>query len=224
VRGSVVKQLTLADEIVVLMLNDNDGEINESLAAVALVAVAGGILMELALRDRIDTDLDALFVVDPAPTGDRLLDTILREIGAEAERHPSVWWITQLPGRHDDLIAQTLWRLVDAGILREEQRHFLWMFARRAYPATTGGAEREAKARLMSVLFRDEVPEPRDALLLGLARAAGVLSTIMTQAELDKAAPRIAEVAALEEISRSVGLVSNEVWGAMASSSGPYPI
>jgi Golgi phosphoprotein 3 len=219
-----MQHLTLADEIVVLMLNDNDGEIKDSLAAVALVAVAGGILMELALRDRIDTDLEALFVVDPTPTGDHLLDPILREIGAEAERHPSAWWINQLPARHDDLIALVLWRLVGAGILREEERHFLWMFARRAYPATSGRAEREAKARLMSVLFHDEVPEPRDALLLGLARTTGVLSTILTQAELDEAAPRIAEVATLEEISRSVGLVSSEVWGAMASINAPYPI
>ena len=215
--------LTLADEIVVLMLNDTDGEVKEDLASIARVAVAGGILMELALRERIDTDKDALFIVNPTATGDALLDATLQEIGAEPERHSSVWWIDQLSSRHEDLVARVLGRLVAAGILREEERHFLWVFARRAYPATTGIAEREAKARLMSVLFDDEVPEPRDSLLLGLAKATGVLSAILTEEELVKAAPRIEEVAALEEISRSVGLVSNQVWDAMATIMSAYP-
>jgi hypothetical protein len=69
----------------------------------------------------------------------------------------------------------------------------------------------------MSVLFNDEVPEPRDTLLLGLAKSTGVLSAILTSDELDKATPRIEEVAALEEIGRAVGVVTGEVRAAVAS-------
>ena len=39
------------------------------------------------------------------------------------------------------------------------------MFSRRAYPQVSGREQREAKARLMAVLFNDEVPDPRDTLL-----------------------------------------------------------
>jgi Golgi phosphoprotein 3 len=80
----------------------------------------------------------------------------------------------------------------------------------------SGREEREAKARLMSVLFHEEVPDPRDTLLLGLANSSGALASILSEAELEKAAGRIAEIAGLEEIARSVGEVSNPNWGAMA--------
>lgn len=194
-----------------------------SSASIARVAVTGGVLMELALQERIDTDLNALFIVDPTPTGDSLLDATLQEIGAQTEQQSSAWWIDQLATRHENIVGRVLTRLVAAGILHEEERHFLWVFARRAYPATTGITEREAKARLMTVLFEDVLPDPRDTLLLGLANASGVLAAILTAEELEKASPRIAEVVALEEIGRSVGLVSNQVWEAMAMIMAAYP-
>ena len=208
--------LTLADEIVVLALDDSSGEISPTYLPVASIAAVGGILMELALQGRIDTDLKSLFIVNPAPTGDDLLDPILSEIGAEPERHSSAWWIDELSGRHPDLVERILRRLVKAGILRQEERRFLWVFSRRAYPQVSGREEREAKARLMAVLFKDEVPDPRDTLLLGLANSTGALSKILTEDELAKASRRTSEVAALEEIGRSVSLVSTQVWDALS--------
>jgi len=77
-----MKYLTLADEIIVLMLRDDTGAINPARAASANIAIAGGLLMELSLLGRIDTDLTSLFVVDPSPVGDELLDHALREQGA----------------------------------------------------------------------------------------------------------------------------------------------
>jgi len=65
-----MKHLTLADEIVVLMLQDDTGAIRPACAGYANIAIAGGILMELALLGRIDTDLTSLFIVDPNPVGD----------------------------------------------------------------------------------------------------------------------------------------------------------
>ena len=212
-----MKQLTLADEIVVLMLDDSVGEIKQSCLPVSGIAISGGILMELALQGRIDTDLKSLFIVNPAPTGDELLDEILAEIGAETELNSSSWWIDELSRRHADLPDRILERLVDAGILKEEERTFLWVFSQRAYPQVSGREEREAKARLMSVLFNAEVPDPRNTLLLGLAHSTGALASVLTEEELEKASDRINEVVGLEEIGRSVSLVASQVWGAMST-------
>jgi golgi phosphoprotein 3 len=104
-----------------------------------------------------------------------------------------------------DLSVRVLGRLVQAGILRTEDRQFLWVFSRRAYPQNTGREEREAKTRLLSVIFNDDVPEARDTLLLGLADSTGVLDTILSAEDRRKAANRIAQVIALEEINRSLG-------------------
>jgi golgi phosphoprotein 3 len=200
-----LKHLTLADEIVVLMLRDDTGAIRPECASVASMAVAGGILMELALLGRIDTDLKTLFIVDPTPVGDDLLDEALHKIAAAPQSRSSAWWIRALGLHGGDLSVRVLGRLVEAGILRTEDRQFLWVFSRRAYPQNTGREEREAKARLLSVIFNDDVPDSRDTLLLGLADSTGVLDTILSAEDRRKAADRIAQVIALEEINRSLG-------------------
>ncbi len=207
--------LTLADEIVVLMLDDETGDTRADCRAVADIAIAGGLLMELALRGRIDTDLQSLFLVDATPLDDELLDAVLRRIAEVPEHKPSTWWIEQLGSQEGGLLDVILSRLVTAGVLREEDRSYLWVFLRRAYPQVSGREEREAKGRLMSVLFNDDIPDPRDTLLLGLADATGVLSLILSEAEIDKVSGRIAQVVALEEIGRAVAVVSTDIRTAM---------
>ena len=202
-----MKHLTLADEIVVLMLHDDTGAMRSACAAVANIAIAGGMLMELALLGRIDTDLTSLFVVDPGPVGDKLLDQALQQIAAEPQKRSSVWWIERLGLHSGDLSGKVLARLVEAGILRVENQKFLWVFSRRAYPQSSGREEREAKARLMSVIFDDTLPTPRDTLLVSLADSTGILDQMLSSKELGKVSKRIAEVVALEEISRSVRAV-----------------
>jgi hypothetical protein len=222
--GPTVQSLTLADEIVVLLLDDEVGDIALSDRPIATIAAVGGVLMELALLGRIDTTLQDLFIVNETPTGDALLDVFLREIAAESERHSSAWWIDVLAGRHSHLVELVLERLATAGILRQEARRFLWVFSRRAYPQVSGREQREAKARLMAVLFKDELPDPRDTLLLGLANATGVLSRMLSDGELDKASRRIAQVAKLEEIGRSVAKVCTLVWDALGVTMRNYPL
>ena len=212
-----MKHLTLADEIVVLMLHDDTGAIRSACAGVANIAIAGGILMELALLGRIDTDLTSLFIVDPNPVGDDLLDQALQQIAAEPQKRSSGWWIERLGLHNGDLSARVLARLVEAGILRVEDQQFLWVFSRRAYPPSSGREEREAKARLMSVIFDDALPTPRDTLLVSLADSTGILDQMLTSKELSKLSKRVAEIVALEEISRSVRAVASSRRVALAA-------
>jgi len=206
-----MKQLTLADEIVVLMLDDNTGAIKPACAATAAISIAGGILMELSLLGRIDSDTTSLFVVDPTPIGDELLDPALKEIATESDKKPSKWWIEKWGLQDRGLTKTVLERLVGAGILREENRQFLWVFSRRAYPQNTGREEREAKARLLAAIFDDAVPCPRDSLLVSLADSSGVLDVILSPEEMSKASRRIARVIALEEIGRAVKTVESDL-------------
>src|ERR1700722_2095228 len=176
------------------MLRDDTGAIRPECDSVANMAIAGGILMELALLSRIDTDLKSLFIVDSTPIGDDLLDEALRTVAAEPQSRSSASWIRTLGLHGGDLSVQILGRLVQAGILRAEDRQFLWVFSRRAYPQNTGREEREAKARLVSMIFDDAVPDPRDTLLLGLADSTGVLSAILSPEDMRKASSRIADI------------------------------
>ena len=60
--------LTIAEEVLLLVLDDDTGKLSASLPVHALRnAVASALLMDLALSDRIDTDLHKLILRLPSP-------------------------------------------------------------------------------------------------------------------------------------------------------------
>ena len=83
--------LRFAEEITLLLLNDDNGSFVHVPEWALKYALAGGVLMDLALEDRIDTDLEKLILVDATPVGDTLLDSTLAEIEAGGERNARFW-------------------------------------------------------------------------------------------------------------------------------------
>ena len=77
--------LRFAEEIILLLLNDDDGRFARVSRWSLDYALAGGVLMDLALENRIDTDLENLILVDATPVGDSLLDPTLADIEAGGE-------------------------------------------------------------------------------------------------------------------------------------------
>lgn len=219
--------LTLPEELLLLMLDDRTGRLNEGAGPASNYAVAAAILAELALEGRVDSDPQRMFVSDPTPTGDAILDGVLSRMQAEPAEtpisgepdprpHSSRWWIETL-GRDADSYRDALFaRLVQRGILREEEGRFLWIFPERRYPMVSDKEEREVKARLTGVIFDDEIPESKDALLIGLVRSAGLLPLLLAPDALDAAQPRIDAVANLEEVSRSLGNAVRDIFVEMA--------
>ncbi len=119
--------LRFAEEIVLLLLNDDDGRFARVPNVSLDYALAGGVLMDLALEDRIDTDLEKLVLIDATPTGDTLLDPTLAEI-AEGGENDARYWVERTAVRSDSLREEVLKRLVDQGILERREDRFLWGF------------------------------------------------------------------------------------------------
>jgi hypothetical protein len=208
--------LSMPEELLLLMLDDETGRLQERAAPSGDYAIAGAILAELALAGRVDTDTNRLWVTNPAPTGDPLQDRVLAQLAAAKEPGDSRHWIETLGADADDYREQLFTRLVAKGVLRQVEGRFLWVFPERRYPMVSGKEEREVKARILGVLFNDEIPESRDSLLIGLCRAAGLFSLILAPHQLDQVQPRIDQVADLEELNRSLSDAIREIYAQIA--------
>jgi hypothetical protein len=201
-----VTALSLAEEAVLLSLDDATGRPVGRAGMAPDLALAGALLMDLALAGRVDTDRDRLIVVDPAPTGDAVRDAALARLAAPDAPDDARGAIMLLARDAAAAREALLDRLVAAGILRRVEGRVLWVFADRRYPKAAGHAEAaDARARLRAMLLAEELPEPRDALLLGLARAAGLLPLVLTESELDRVQPWLALVTRIESLNRSLG-------------------
>jgi hypothetical protein len=206
-------RLTMPEEILLLLLDDETGQPVGLPGPAADLALVGAALMELALAGRIDTDLDLLAVVSPETMGDPVMDHVLDSLMREAEARASRDWIAALAALAPDLRARTIARLVEGGILHRIEGCFLWVFHEQRYPKVPGHEEaRATRARLRAVLLEDDIPDPRDALLIGLCQATGLVPLLLDEAELAAAEARVEQVARLEELSRSLGRATQDVY------------
>ena len=207
-------KLRFAEEITLLMLSDEDGEFVRVPGWSMQCAYAGAVLMDLALENRIDTDLKKLVLVDPTPLGDDLLDPTLALLAQATETYDARRWVDEIANGAEEIRESALARLVERGVLRREEDRFLWVFQSRRYPIVDGDAEREVKLRIMAVLFGNEIPDPRDIVLICLADACGILKELLSARELERAAERIEQVRKLDLIGQAV---SKAVWDIQSS-------
>ncbi len=203
--------LTFAEEIMLLLLEDESGRFVFVPEHSANCVLSGAVLMDLALRGKIDTDLKKLTVTDPSPTGDDLLDpTFQRLVDAEEQRDARYW--VEYCQRDAMAIRQgALDRLCRNGILEREENRFLWVFRSRRYPVRDDQPEREVKLRIMSILFSDEIPDPRDIAIIGLVDACGIFRHLLSQREHRGARDRIAQIRRMDLIGQAVTASVREI-------------
>lgn len=103
-----------------------------------------------------------------------MADLVLEQIAASEEPRSPECWVRRIGVQLGAQIGDAaLARLVERGILEHAPGNCYFLTAPVArshrYPAADGGSTDEVRIRLMKVLFSTEIPEPRDADLIGAA-------------------------------------------------------
>ncbi len=202
--------LRLAEELLLLLLDDETGEFSTSPRTLGY-ALAGAALMDLALEGRIDTDVDALILADPTPVGDDLLDPVLADIAAELNSRsaPATFWVRRIAESAYELRDKALARLAAQGILDTDEGLAMFSLSRRVartrrYPLADAESGRAIHDRVMGVLFNEEIPSPADAMIVGLTHSCGAFQRMLAPSEYEEIKERIEVVARLDLIGRSV--------------------
>ncbi len=200
--------LRFAEELLLLILNEDYGDLAPVPEPHLNHALAGAVLMDLALENRIDTDPEKLILVDSTPVKDDLLDPVLADIAQTAETHNAQYWVRRIAQTGEQIRNHTLARLLKAGILDSAEEGAISLarsVARsRRYPNYSIDAEQEVRLRIMRVLFSDDIPEPRDIAIICLADACGMFEKILSKEELQEASERIDIVSRLDLIGRAI--------------------
>ena len=179
----LTRTLSLPEELILTLLNEENGYFHQVPGWNLNCAVAGAVLAELSLRNRIDTDADSLFLVDLTKTGDPILDPFLDEIIAEPDERKAQYWIERLAPQSESVIDMTLQRMVSLNILDVHDGGF-WTLSNKVgnsdmfqAPAEEGEGE-FVKSRIRRAIFENLIPEPRDIILICLINACDVFRFI----------------------------------------------
>jgi len=163
--------MRLAEEVVLLLLNEQSGYLEQVAGWNLSCVLAGSVLADLALELRIDTDLESLWLVNSAPLDDDILDAALAAIVADDKRRPTQYWVEKIAENADEMLEQVFNRLQARGILEHSDGGY-WSFARKSTAADGQAAENESRAtvrqRILDTVLGDDIPDPRDAIIIGL--------------------------------------------------------
>ena len=201
------QQLSLPEELLLTLLNEEAGYFHQVPGWDLNCAVIGAVLAELSLMARIDTDEQSLVLWDKTETGNPVLDPILKEIMDEPVQRSAQYWIERLSHHAESIIDTTLDRLVDLGILEHHEGEF-WTLTRNARQADLASSSEDdtavqfVKTRVAKAIFNNEIPDPRDVIIICLINTCDVFR-FMFQLD-DEAEERIKFICNMDLIGRSI--------------------
>ncbi|XP_077176285.1 Golgi phosphoprotein 3-like [Paroedura picta] len=196
-------RLTLMEEVLLLGLKDKEGYTsfwNDCISS----GLRGGILIELAMRGRIQLEPQTLrkkrlldrkvLLKSDTPTGDVLLDETLRHLKATEPAETVQTWIELLTGETwnpfklqyqlRNVRERIAKNLVEKGILTTEKQNFL-LFDMTTHPVTNTTEKQRLVKKLQESVLDRWVNDPhrmdkRTLALLVLAHASDVLENVFT--------------------------------------------
>ncbi len=201
------RALSLPEELILMLLNEENGYFHQVPGWDLNCAVAGAVLAELSLSSRIDTDMESLFILDGTETGDPALDPVLSEIAGEPGQHNAQYWVEHLAPKAESIIDLTLERLAKLKILEYHEGEFWTLSRPTVHPDSLDATIEESrtefvKTRISKAIFDNEIPDPRDVVIICLINTCDVFRFIF---QLDEVAEkRIEFYCRMDLIGRSI--------------------
>ena len=183
---------TVGDDLVLLGIRAN-GKIG--VAAKLRFGLSGAELIRLAAMRRIDIERGKIVVLDPAPTGDALLDAALASMQDHRRPPTAKNWVAR---NRVGLTRRYLDRLVEAGTIRLERRKVLGLLPADHWIVADGERLAQAKARLDAIAYGSGEVTAEQAALAGLASAIG-LPRLLYPGSADRAAVKRLRTARREQ-------------------------
>jgi hypothetical protein len=112
-------------------------------------------------------------------------------------------------------------QLIRKGILKQENRRILWVFEIHRYPLIDDREVKEVRTRLRELILGDDIPDPRDVVLISLGNACRLLDDLFIPEEKKRVRTRIAALARLELIGGELAKSIHEIERSLAIS--PIP-
>ncbi|ATW27940.1 GOLPH3/VPS74 family protein [Candidatus Formimonas warabiya] len=195
--------LILPELLLLIALHDEKGTILSPAATSINYGLAGAVIMELALRKKVELRDKKITVVDDSSTGDSVLDQALYNMKSQGKSKKPGYWVNKLSGQMTikDFMTD---RLVEKGIIRVEEHKILWIFDSPRYPMKDPLEEREIREQIRKIVLHGDSAEPRTAVLIGLVNACRLTNEIFSKEERKEAQIRIKEIIKKDILSKAV--------------------
>ncbi|TDE09482.1 GOLPH3/VPS74 family protein [Jiangella asiatica] len=211
--------MLIAEDLLLLLYDDESGK--PSVDATKLDnALAGAVLLELAMLGKVGVAGPGervregrLVLLDPAATGDEVLDDGLTELSDDEGKKPK----NVLGALRKGLRQRLLETLTDRGLVRQEEGRILGLFPTTRWPASDAEHEAVVRDRLHAVLVAGAEPDARTAALVSLLLAVDAVTQVVPSDDRRTTKRRAKQVADGAWAAAAVRAAVQEVNAAVAS-------
>ncbi len=205
--------LSFAEEIYLLALDDVTGKIVITSKEVVLNSVLiGAVLSELSFLGRIDNDAENLYILNTDATDSPVLNEVLDVLRKSGKTEVSLSRCLQVLLPESKNIEQlVLKELIGKGILKQVNEKLFWFFPSRRYPIIDNVEVTDVERRLRNLVLSNEIPDPRDAVLVSLVNACGLFSEILSSRELRRCEGRIEEISKYDMVCQKINELIRQV-------------
>jgi hypothetical protein len=184
--------LILAEELYLLALHEQKGDIPSSIAVSLQYALGAALLADLVLAGNVCIQSNQqVLVQNESICEDKLLDETLDLIRHSNRPHKVKYWLTMFSEHPKKLQKRLAARLVTCDILRCEEKKYFWVIPYTAYPQQEQITKYQIKQRLRAFILGGEKADKRLLAFASLVRIAGLLDYIFTKDEVKSASRRL---------------------------------
>lgn len=196
--------LTLAEQLQLLALDDETGKLLPLPDRALDYALAGAILADLTRIGRIEVIRDNVKILDSTP-----VESVPEDLGLLDLNQANVTSLrgalSHLAGDAHGLRKRIIEQLVKKGVLREEDKEFLWVFHFSRYPLADPSTENAVKQRLRNRIRDNSIPmSDSDHVLVSLIHACQMEDLLLSSGEQAACRERIDEITNSDRIGHAV--------------------
>ena len=207
--------LTLSEKLLLLGLHDEKGHVVMSASVALPYGLAGALLLELYLDNRIDIVDKKVTLQDDKKTNNDILDEVLTLIAQSPKLRTTQYWLQTIQSKVADIQQRLTDQLVEKQVLSEKEHRFMWVINYNRYPTQNTQPESDIRTRMKQVVLQDAEPTEEEVALLSLVLACELISEVFDKADRTIAKERIKVLAKGQAISKTVAQTVDEIMVAL---------
>ena len=196
--------LNIPEEIYLLSIDEEGTQHNNFKNQKFDVIIGSAVLMDLAMRNIIDTDLKYVIPDKLNLTGEVILDEVINEISDYGDKRLISEWISHISMHGQFFRDEIITSLIRKRVLKIENTRTLWFFSSRKYPLQDDQEVIEVRTRLRNLIMNDDIPDIRDIVLISILHHGKLIDTVLTATELDKYLTRVQQLSKMDFIGQAI--------------------
>lgn len=203
--------LTLAEQLLLLALDDDTGKLRSLPDRALDYALAGAIIADLTRAGRVEVKNNTLIILDSTPVDSKPEDIGLLDL-QQASANSLTGALAHLSGDANGLRKRVIEQLVQKGVLRRENKEILWVFHYNRYPLADPTSENAVRQRLRKCIRNENHSlTSLEHVMISLVHVCQLEYLLLTEAERETYRARITEICEHDRIGRAVMASLNEI-------------